>query len=85
MTQQDQTIRMLPKTIVDSLDSTSLPPKWIPTDLKRFSDKKDLYDYQQRALENAIKCLYLYFKDNGETDVEGLKKNWFSLKRFPRG
>ncbi len=75
MTQQDQTIRMLPKLIVDSLDFSSLPPKWIPADLKRFSDKKELYDYQQRALENAIKCLYSYFKD--KADIEGLKKKWF--------
>jgi len=68
---------MIPKTIVDSLDFASLPPEWIPTDLKRFSEKKTLYDYQQRALESAIKCLYLYFNQDGGKDMEGLKKNWY--------
>lgn len=77
MTPNDQPIRMLPKLIVESMEFTTLPPEWIPTDLVRFSTKKDLYKYQQNALINVVKCLYLYFNRTQETDSVGLKKAWF--------
>lgn len=48
------------ETLLGSLPYDSLPPEWTTLDLARFSRSKKLFDYQQTALQNAIKALYLY-------------------------
>ena len=46
--------------IVESLQYDDLPEEWRVPTLTRFSAVKSLYDYQQDALKNAAKALYLY-------------------------
>jgi len=41
-------------------------------DLEQFSWQKRLFDYQQKAIENAIKALYLFYKQDNEN-----KENFF--------
>jgi hypothetical protein len=49
--------------ILDDLPFESLPPAWTTFDLANFSATKRLWDYQQTALENALKALWGYYED----------------------
>ena len=40
-----------------------LPANWNSFDLENFSKTKKLWDYQQKALKNAITVLWKYFED----------------------
>jgi len=42
-----------------------LPPAWTTFDLASFSRAKSLWDYQQSALQNALKALHKYYQDFG--------------------
>lgn len=46
--------------LLNDIDYGSLPPEWDTFDLSRFSASKKLWDYQQKALENAVKALWKY-------------------------
>jgi len=48
--------------IVSQMNYEDLPSEWNSFDLSSFSDTINLWDFQQTALKNAIKCLYLYFQ-----------------------
>ena len=48
------------ETIATSYQYDDLPEEWRVPMLARFSAAKSLYDYQQDALKNAAKALYLY-------------------------
>ncbi|NHI92835.1 MAG: DEAD/DEAH box helicase [Candidatus Lokiarchaeota archaeon] len=53
--------------ILESVRFEDLPISWFDFDLKTFSDRWNLFEFQQDALRNIIKCLYLYYyKDKGE-------------------
>ncbi|MDH7604337.1 MAG: DEAD/DEAH box helicase family protein [Melioribacter sp.] len=55
------------QNIVEKFDKNNLPSDWLGVVLDKFSKEKSLFDYQQKALENAIKAFYLYyeqFKEN---------------------
>ena len=54
------------QNIVESYNLNNLPAEWLGVDFATFSTKKSLFDYQQKALENALKALYLYFEDYKE-------------------
>lgn len=41
----------------------SLPPSWNSFSLTTFSKKKTLWDYQKKAVENAVKILKTYYED----------------------
>jgi len=49
--------------MVDDLAFDSLPASWNSFDLETFSTTKRLWDYQQKAVENAIKALWKYYED----------------------
>jgi superfamily II DNA or RNA helicase len=49
--------------IIDDIYFETLPAKWQGFDFSRFSKDKTLFDFQQDALRNALKSLWLYFKD----------------------
>ena len=55
--------------IVKNIRPEDLPPNWYRIYAKnaRFSANKTLFNFQQHALENALKGLWLYFKDKKES------------------
>ena len=55
-------IRPILEPIVEEIKFEDLPSPWNLLDTKSFSRNKELWDFQQNAVKNAIKCLYLYFK-----------------------
>jgi hypothetical protein len=61
------------QTIVDDISFDSLPIKWQGFDFGRFSRDKTLFDFQKQGLQNALKTLWLYYKDKG-----GKKENLYS-------
>ena len=58
------------KTILDTLEDVE--EGWYAIDLSTFSSKKNLFDYQQSALRNAIKGLYYFYGKYG-----GHKREFF--------
>jgi len=55
------------QNIAESFNQNNLPADWLGVDFKEFSKQKSLFDYQQKALENALKALYLYYEQYKET------------------
>ncbi len=55
--------------MLENLPNGSLPPSWTGTDLSAFSRNKNLWDYQQQALQNALLALWKYYQ------VPGLAEN----------
>jgi len=51
------------QNIVDDIFFETLPIKWQGFDLARFSKDKTLFDFQKQGLQNALKALWLYYKD----------------------
>jgi len=51
------------QNIVDDISFENLPAKWQGFDFSRFSKDKTLFDFQKQGLQNALKGLWLYFKD----------------------
>ncbi len=60
------------QSIIDDISFDSLPIKWQSFDFGRFSSDKTLFDFQKQSLQNALKALYLYYKEK-----EGLKKPFY--------
>jgi len=50
--------------IVEDISFENLPIKWQGFDFARFSKDKTLFDFQQDALKNALRGLWLFFKGN---------------------
>ena len=61
----------------------ALPPNWNTFDIGSFSRTKTLWDYQRKAVENAIKALWKYYEDfqdyqpNENTEADGERKEKF--------
>jgi superfamily II DNA or RNA helicase len=55
-------VRPILEPIVEDVKFEDLPSNLSLLDTKSFSRNKELWDFQQNAVKNAIKCLYLYFK-----------------------
>jgi superfamily II DNA or RNA helicase len=49
--------------MVDDIRFDALPVNWTSFDLATFSTTKRLWDYQQKAVESAIKVLWKYYDD----------------------
>ena len=58
------------KNIVDDISFENLPAKWLGFDFGRFSKDKTLFDFQKQGLKNALKGLWLYFKDKQENKLD---------------
>ena len=78
------------QNIVDNISFENLPVKWQGFDFGRFSKDKTVFDFQQDALKNALKALYLYFKEkNADKEalfehfkLNGLEENFdYDLKK----
>jgi type III restriction enzyme len=55
------------QNIIEDISFESLPAKWQGFDFGRFSKDKTLFNFQQQGLQNALKGLWLYYKDkNGK-------------------
>jgi superfamily II DNA or RNA helicase len=71
-------MRILQDMLTD-LTFEELPPAWSTFDLATFSHSKRLWDYQQKALQYALKALWKYYEDFADhRDGEPLDTN---LKR----
>ena len=53
----------LQNIIEESKRFSDLPANWNSFDLEKFSKSKKLWDYQQKAVKNAITILWKYFED----------------------
>ncbi len=67
-------IRPILQSMVEAIDFDELPSNWNAFALKNFSKTKKLYKFQQDALKNAIKTLYLYFKEDNTSKSEFYKR-----------
>jgi len=56
----DEPIKLYLQKIVEGYKD-SLPEIWLGVDFTTFSGQKSLFDYQQEALQNALKALYLFY------------------------
>jgi hypothetical protein len=64
-------VRPILQEIAEAISADQLVGAWnifAGRRLKTFSRTKFLYDYQQKAVENALKVLYLYFEEFGGRD-----------------
>jgi len=50
-------------TLLDDISYDALPPAWNTFNLADFSKSKTLWDYQQNALQQAIKSLWKFYAD----------------------
>ncbi len=62
--------------ILTDIPFADLPPAWQDHDLTRFSPAKRLWDYQQEALQYALKALWKYYADLEDTDEERKQRFW---------
>jgi len=78
------------QNIADDIFFENLPVKWQGFDFSRFSRDKILFDFQKQGLQNALKGLWLYFKEQKENkedlyylyQVNGLSENFdYDLKK----
>ncbi len=60
--------------IIDGISLSTLPYNWSSFDIKSFSRDKQLWDFQQKAIENALKLLWKYYED-----LKDFKKNEFLI------
>ncbi len=71
-------MKVLLQDMVRDIPFEDLPGNWNSFDLKGFSENKKLWDYQQEALENALKVLWKYYDDfidyHENEDFESNKK-----------
>jgi len=78
------------QNIIDDISFENLPVKWQGFDFSRFSKDKTLFDFQQDALKNALRGLWIYFKDKNADKkalfdhytLNGLEENFdYNLNR----
>lgn len=69
-------VKVFVQDILDDISSRNLPYSWNSFDFKSFSKNKNLWDFQQKAVENALKVLWKYYEDfNDFRDGENLEVN----------
>lgn len=77
-------MNLILQNIVNNISKDSLPVEWQDFDLGRFSQTKTLFDFQQNALENSLKALWLFYSQlNGSKNelfnhykLNGLSENF---------
>ncbi|MBM3242417.1 restriction endonuclease subunit R [Candidatus Poribacteria bacterium] len=75
--------RVFLQDMVDDIRWDALPINWTLFDVASFSRAKQLWDYQQQALENAIKVLWKYYEDFADYQPgERLEINQERKRRF---
>ena len=66
------------QTLLNAIEFDALPPEWTTLDLARFSKSRSLWDYQQAALQNAIKALWKYYADVPAADRKATFFAWYA-------
>lgn len=62
--------------MADDIHFDDLSVNWSAFDFGTFSKSKRLWDYQQKAVENAIKVLWKYYEDFADYQKgDGLRVN----------
>jgi hypothetical protein len=56
--------------MLEQLSASKLPAAWNSFDLAAFSRNKQLWDYQQAALQNALKALWKYYSQPELSEAE---------------
>lgn len=75
--------RVFLQDIIEDLRFEDLPAAWNSFDFESFSKSKTLWDYQQNAVENAVKVLWKYFEDFVDyQDGERLEVNQKRKQKF---
>jgi len=75
--------RVFLQDMVEDIQFEALPVNWISFDLARFSKTKRLWDYQQKAMENALKVLWKYYEDFWDYQPsEGAEANLERKQKF---
>jgi len=69
------------QNIIGDISFENLPAKWQGFDFSRFSKDKVLFDFQKQGLQNALKGLWLYFKDNTPSLRDTTLKEGNTLKQ----
>ena len=73
----------LQNIIEESKKFGNLPTNWNSFDLENFSKTKKLWEYQQKALKNAITVLWKYFEDFADyQEEERLEVNQERKRKF---
>ncbi|HOV31096.1 MAG TPA: DEAD/DEAH box helicase family protein [Anaerolineaceae bacterium] len=62
--------RIYLQPMLEQLPESKLPPAWNSFDLAAFSKSKSLWDYQQAALQNALKALWKYYNEVELSEAE---------------
>lgn len=57
-------MNLILQNIVNDFDLSNISPEWLGIDFKKFSSQKSLFKFQEEALTNALKALYLYFNED---------------------
>ncbi len=58
------------QNIVQYISDDTMPTEWLDVDLATFSKNKRLFDFQQNALKNALKALYLFYVEKRESKTD---------------
>jgi len=61
------------QNIIDDISFENLPAKWQNFNFAKFSKNKTLFDFQKQGLENALKGLWLFYKEK-----KGEKQNLYN-------
>ncbi len=74
-------------SLLETIHLDALPPAWSVQDWHIFSRQKSLWDYQQAALQQALKLLWLYYQQAvdyrpGEPDEANARRKQALLERY---
>lgn len=71
--------------LLTGVELGDLPPIWTTHDLETFSRGKRLWEYQQNALQNAVKLLHRYYADEGRTTAarKADLHHWYAAHNIP--
>lgn len=66
-------MNLILQNIIEEISIDSLPIQWQEFELSKFSSSKTLFEFQQKALENSLKALWLFYEK-----LNGSKKDLFA-------
>lgn len=71
--------RILLQNMVENLPADVLPAGWADLDMQQFSREKQLYEYQQVALRNALRALWKYYHSpSTPDDLKSSYMDWYT-------